>query len=138
GALVGGEAPKNGSRVGLAAGDRRGLAAPRAAAGPRHPGHAAGFAHGPPRPAVNGQGGGADRREHRPGILLCTAGGGVLHARGRAQGCACQAARRPAGFSASPPTRRQSRLPTPPSPATPSVVTSANTPLCATPRTRRG
>ena len=53
---------------------RYALTGPAAAA--RDPGDAAGLADGPARPAGAGQGGGADRRRDRPGVLLRAAGGG--------------------------------------------------------------
>ena len=61
---------------GLLQGRRRPLRAGRPAAPAGDPGDAAGLAAGAARPAGAGQGGGADRRLHRPGVLLRAAGGG--------------------------------------------------------------
>ena len=81
------------------------------------------FAHGTARSPVIGQGGGADRRYDRTRILLRAAGGGIVHARTRPQGCASQAGRRRTHL----PARRASVL----------RPTSSSMRSCGTPPTRR-
>ena len=61
-------ADQDGARVGPARGRRRPLRAGRPAAAAGDPGDPARLADGPPRPPGAGQGGGADRRLHRPRV----------------------------------------------------------------------
>ena len=80
---------------------RRGCRGPgRHAASAGDPGHAAGLADGTPGPVGAGQGGGADRRGDRAGVLLRAAGRRFPAAPGRALPCTGPAGGRRSGVPA--------------------------------------